>query len=417
MTLQPQTTYLRDLHRYLYGEQGIEVVLERFQEDRRDGLIAELSVTTSREPSPGLLHHGRVNLSSTRSRESVLRALERRSGNGFLSDVDWSGLLEQVCFKSLERWREGDPTIDLREVDPSERRPWVLYPLAEAGANLLFGDGSTGKSLLGQAVAVSVSSGRAIIGQLHAEPTPVLMLDYETDPATHAERFRAICAGAGIEEPPAVYYRRQVVSLAESAATLRKEIAKLGIGFVIIDSLGASSGGDPESADVTIRLFNAARSLGVPWLGIDHIPKSAGTKDRPFGSTFSHNLARLSWGVERAQEPGRDSIVVGLTNWKRNNGRLVPRQAYRVRFTSDDDERLLSVTFEGCDVADVPDLVERLPVKDRILAALRDGKMDTRAIADALQIGQDQIRVRLNELARAGRVVHLGQEWGLPAHV
>ncbi len=418
MTLRPETTFLRDLHRYEYREAGIEVRLERFQEDRRDGLIAEMSVITSRDPAPGLLHHGRVNLSSSRSREGVLRALERRGGNGFLADVDFGGILEQVCYRSLERWREGEPTIDLREVDPNERQAWLLYPFVEAGANLIFGDGSTGKSLLAEAIVTSVASGQPIIGQPRTEPCPGLLLDWETDPQTHAERFRAICAGAGIEEPlPAVFYRRMVASLTESAPTIRKEIAKLGIGFVVIDSMGAARGGDPESADTTIRLFAAARSLGVPWLGTDHLPKNAHDKSKPFGSAYSHNLARLTWGVERAQEPGSDTITVALTNYKRNNGKLVPRQAHRVQFTSGEDERLRSVTFSPCDVADVPDLLERLPVKDRILATLRDGKMDARSIADALEIGQDQARVRLNELARAGRVVRLGQEWGLPAHV
>lgn len=414
-----EATFQADIHRYLFADQEIEVILDRFAEERHGGgVVAEITINTSKEPGAGLLHRGRVNLISTRSRSELVRTLEKRPDNGrLLAGIDFGGILEVACYRSLERWRQGDPTVDLRDVRPGERPRWLLEPFVEeAGAALLFGDGGVAKSILALTICVGASSGVAIIGSPRSEPRPALYLDWEADQHVHAERERAICAGAGLSEIPAIYYRRQVASLAESAAMLRREVAKLGVGLVIIDSMGAARGGDPESADTTIRLFNAARSLGVAWLGIDHVPKNAHDKSKPFGSTYSHNLARVTWGVERAQEAGEDQMVVSLSNHKANNGRLAKRQAFRLRFDMADRDTLAAIAFEPCDVRDVPALAERLPVKERILAVLRDGKMTTHAIADALQIGQSQTRVRLNELAKADRVARLGEEWGLQGH-
>jgi hypothetical protein len=412
----PQQTFQADVHRYLFADQEIEVILDRFAEERHGaGVVAEITVNTYREPGAGLLHRSRVNLLSTRSRSELVRTLEKRPDNGQLLDgIDFGGILELVCYRSVERWRQGEPTIDLRDVQIADRSRWLEEPfIEEAGAALLFGDGGTGKSILALTASAAVASGVPIIGTLYGEPQSVLYLDWEANEHIHAERLRAICAGAGIAEIPPIYYRRQVVSLAESAVTLRREIAKLGAGLVIIDSMGAARGGDPESADTTIRLFNAARSLGIPWLGIDHVPKNAHDRSKPFGSTYSHNLARVTWGVDRAQEAGEDQMVVALTNHKANNGRLARRRAYRIRFDLSEGNALTAVTFEPCDVRDIPDLVERLPVKDRIISLLRDGKMTAKGVAEALNVGENYARARLSDLAREHKTVKLGQEWGL----
>ncbi len=413
--LNPSVTFLEDHHRHVYGDEGIEVLLDRFVEDRRSGLMAEITITTSREPKPGLLHHGRLNLISSRSRADIIKALEQRVDGNFLTDVDFCAILEQLCFRSLRRWREGDPTVDLREVQLGEKLGWIIEDILGAGATNWFGDGGSGKSTLADAATISVASGVPIIGDVLVDPTPSLNLDWETDEHDHAEKYRAICAGAGITERPPVYYRRMVASLVESAPTIRKEIAKLGIGFVVVDSLGAARGGDPESAESTIRLFNAARSLGIPWLGIDHVPKNATDKgrSRPFGSTYTHNLARLTWGIEKAQEEGSDELVIALTNHKANRGRLARRRAYRARFENGEDGSINSITFEPTDVRDIPDLAKRLPVKARILNSLRDGRMTTETVAAAAEVGNDEARARLNDLRREGKVVRLDQDWGL----
>jgi RecA-family ATPase len=77
--------------------------------------------------------------------------------------------------------------------------------------------GGTGKSFFGLALGVTQATGWPVLGELDGEPGPVLYLDWEADEGTHAERLAAITLGADVPEAPAIYYRRMVASLKESA--------------------------------------------------------------------------------------------------------------------------------------------------------------------------------------------------------
>lgn len=396
---RPELRVLGDVYS-LSWSCGIEAEIDRFGE--RDGsLSAEVTLRSSRPPRPGLLHSARFNLMSTQARKALASALARRD-----EGIDWDALVEGMCFVVRERYRSGEPAFDLREPIARPPQRWLVEPFVEhEGATVLFADGGTGKSMIAMAIAATAASEGSVIGRRHGDARPVLYADWETSAVTAQERLDAIAHGAGIRERPPIYYRRMSASLAEAAPNLRREVAQLGIGLVVVDSLGAARGGEPESAEVTIRLFNAARSLGVPWLGVDHVTKAAGNDaTRPFGSTFSHNLARLTWSVDKAQEAGEDALVVSLTNRKRNNGRLLPRQGFRLEFTSGAHDELELVRFTRASLADVPGLAEKGPLRERILAELRGGGRTYDELVTPLRTPRNQIRARIDELESKGLV-------------
>lgn len=181
MSLNPEVTFLHNAHRYNYRDVGIEVLVERFSEGR-DGLHAEMLVTTSRPPRPGVLKHGRLNLVSAQAKSQFTRALRERATDGFLDDADFVALVEQVCLMSTRRWRDGNPAVDLREVSQRPGSRWLLEPYIEfGGPTIMFADGGSGKSLLAMAMAVSVASGISVIGDPIGTPSSVLYLDWEAD--------------------------------------------------------------------------------------------------------------------------------------------------------------------------------------------------------------------------------------------
>jgi hypothetical protein len=249
-----------------------------------------------------------------------------------------------------------------------------------------------------------------IVGRLHGEPCPVMVADWETDVDTDVEIVDAILAGAGIRERPPIFYRRMVASLPESAAIVRREIAHLGIGAFIGDSLGMARGGEPESADMTLRLFAAARSLGVPVLFTDHVTNREANDDKngavkPFGSAYTWNSSRLVWTMDKAQTEGEDSsITVALVNRKRNNGRLLPRRGYRIEFEGEDD-RLQAVHFRLADL--VRDYPEKATLRQRILAELSGGPMAVDALVSELAVDEKQVGTRVGEMVRRGELVRL----------
>ena len=399
---KPELEVVGDLYQ-LTWPCGIEAELERFAEHDSE-LKAEVTIRSSRPPRAGLLHSARFNIVSTQARGTLAKALAERD-----RDLDWVALIEGMCFVVRERYRSGEPAIDLREDLARPAQRWVVEPFIEyEGATVLFADGGTGKSMLALAIAVTASSEGSVIGRRHRDPQPTLYLDWETNGWVTQERLDAIVAGAGIRERPPIFYRRMSAGLVESAGNLRKEIVRLGVGLVIVDALGAARIGEPESADVTIRLFNAARALGVPWLGVDHVTKAQGNdSSRPFGSTYTHNLARLTWSADKAQEEGENSFVVSLTNRKRNNGRLLPRMGFRIDLTTGEGDQLLQARFRRADLTEVPGLAEKLPIKTRILAELRPGPASMTDLAERLGKDIGVVSARVGELVKHGDVMRL----------
>lgn len=420
----PEVDFLGDTYVFRWPPDGVELSMERLHEARGGELTAEVTVMSGRDDVSGLLHHARLNLVSTTARQAIVKSLGQRIPD---ETVDWGGALELACHIAIKRWRDGDPVIDLRRVPARCGSRFLLEPFIEVdGPTILFADGGTGKSMFAMAIGVSIATGLTVFDRPPQTASPVLYLDWEADANTHAERLTSICRGLNIERDIApIYYRRQFASLAEAAPTIRRHIAELHAGFVIVDSMGAARGGEPESADNTIRLFNAARSLGVPWLGVDHVTKNGSVDGsqptKPFGSVFTHNLARITWGMERVEDFGDGRMTLVLTNHKTNNGRPVRRHGYEVAFVSKDDQPY-SVRYVDADVRSMPGMFERLSLPQQIADVLsRMNKPISVAdilrclTADGVTTKVEHIRTSLNR--SKGRFVQVPQSdpplWGL----
>lgn len=405
-----------DSFRFTWEDAGIQVEFDRFQ-DKSEGIYAEILAASIHDAGkPSLLHASRMNLLSPTARGSVARALAARG-----MKVDWGAALEQACFLAVQKYREGEPTVDLREVDPFERPRWLIKPYLEhGGPTVLFAPGGTGKTYLASAIAVTAASGNRVVGWLHGEPFPVLFLDWETDRWTHAGRLNAICTGARIKERPPVYYRHMVAPLSESVAAARKEIDRLNAGMVVIDSLGAACGGELESAETIIKCFSAIRLLGVPALVVSHVTKATARGDNgghrlsPFGSIYTENLARNTWSIHRAGDEDSDATSVALIHEKTNNGRYQKRHAFNLNFinVTDDQEEdtLVSLEIKAVALSEVPDFDTKQPLKDRILGVLGGGSLTVQDIATRLGVPDDQVRARLRDLREASRVVQLADK-------
>ncbi len=405
----PTLTVVGDVYQFAWTETGVAMTMDRLAE-AKDGIQSEITVALTLGERPGLLHYARLNLLSTQTRSALVKALMARA-----EGIDWAAALEQACLLAVTRYRTGEPVIDLRTVDLDNATRWRIRPFVEdAAATILFADGGTGKSLFGLALGVTQATGKPVLGQLVGEPGAVLYLDWEADEVTHAERLDAICHGAQIKDGiEAVLYRRMVASLKESISNVRRDIAQHQIKLVIVDSLGAAKGGEPEGADSSIALFTAARSFGCPWIGIDHITKAATSptsgKGRPYGSTYTHNLARLTWSLEQADQQNDQGFSVALTNHKRNNGRLLPRQSFSVILENiPETDRLRCVRFTSIDAKKDAGLAAKLPLKERIVAAMMRGATTNKDLYEALpDEDENQIRARLRELRQDAKIIDL----------
>ena len=339
----PRTNFLPHLHTYTF-EDGITVQLGKF-EDRRDGLTAEATFSCNGT----LIQFGKLNLSSAAARKTQAKTLAESHPE--IKLPDWSDALLNITYTSTEQWRTGtEPVVDLATIEMDyEREVSLLEPLIPLdGIVVDFGDGSAGKSLFVLAQLATIASGQPILGVTPSETGNVLLCDWEDSPATHHERLAAVCAGAKVAIPEGSFlYQRMDRPLIDSLPRLQKDIKEHDIKCIAIDSLGMACGGDPSDAQLIIQSMVAAQQLSIPTIMIHHISAEMKGKEseRPYGSIYVRNAARMLFRLDKKQEMDLDESKVYVTNTKANRGRLRSRMAWDVEFENDDKEHMLSVTY------------------------------------------------------------------------
>ena len=129
------------------------------------------------------------------------------------------------------------------------------------------------------------------------EPARVLILDWETSHDEIGASVTMIRHGLGLEGASHILYRTMTQGLSSDIERIREICVEHSVDLVIIDSLGSACMGEPESAEVVLRVFGAIRSLGVSALAIDHSNKEG----HLFGSVYKFNSARQVFEAKKSQ--------------------------------------------------------------------------------------------------------------------
>ena len=367
----------------------INAKVERIRENTDHEVKGEVTVRSERPTNPGLLIQGRMILTSPANRKTMSRSLEERE-----SEVDWGKVIEQLCFLSLNLVRSGTPEIEITgDADVEAQVKWLIEPLVQVGSpTLIYGSGAAGKSWLGQGFAVLADQGISALG-FHVEPSPTLYLDWETEETEIGVRIAMIRRGMNIDTPSHIWYKKMTQGLSSDIETVRNIIIDRGIKFVVLDSLGSACMGEPESAEVVLRMFSALRSLNVSSFCIDHQNKE-GTL---FGSVYKYNASRMVFEVKNDQAEEESHLNVGLFNKKSNNSKRLQPIGIQYRFENN------SIVFTRKDVRDTS-LEEYMSVSDRIETLLiHNGPMVVKDIAEMLAKAESHIRKELSEGTRKKR--------------
>ena len=417
---QPTVFNIPGGYRFVWSLEKIEATVTRFSDERRSMSTTcevHFSASTAGE-ADGHLHQARLNLTSTTARRDMVKAL-----NAVDDHIPWwAEIVETVCVQALALHRRGEPIqkVGTRPLGNGQRyRVWPMVP--EGVSSVLFGEGGTGKSFIATLAAILVQTGGSFVG-MRAEQGNALYLDYETSPETLNERVRAICDGLNIE-PFDLLYRYSYHPLADDLDALRDMIIEHGISFVVVDSLGPACGGDPNDAEMAIRMFNALRELRVTALLIDHIAKSQqeGSKPSPYGSVYKVNLARSVWQIKQGKRSEDMASSVGIYHRKANLGPLRSPFGLTMHFVNDQNEQLTRMEFATLSVHDDTDLAKELPLRQRILATLKgEGKLDVHDLTVMLREGdpkltEDSVRTTLNRM-KGGQVQKWTDGWGVLTH-
>ncbi|MCR4339835.1 MAG: AAA family ATPase, partial [Gemmatimonadaceae bacterium] len=300
-------------------------------------LDAELTVRHLAADAEEEPYTQRVNLLSHSARESLERALRGQFGK----DVKWITLISTAYARVRAAYLEADRGMHVSKLPEVTERRFLIEDLLPHGhPTLLFGDGSSGKSMLAKAMALAIALGGQFCRRevMHGG---VLYVDYETDSdGGESFRFRLQRLVMGyeldpitLEDVPLHYWPARGIPLADQADSLRRFIDKHGIVLVIVDSGGVACGGKPEDAVVALAYFAALAKLGCTTLTICHVSKEEGkdgTSEKPYGSVYWHNLARRTWFVSRQE--GNSSIDLNLYCRKVNDGARPKPIGYQILF-------------------------------------------------------------------------------------
>lgn len=390
---RPEESYADDLYRFSWPEEAVEMVLERFGEVR-DDISCELTVRSAHPVKGGTYVDGkRLLLIGPNSQRDMARRLEPHD-----RDLDWVGMLEQATTLARRRYRRGEPPTDLR-TDPDPEARYLLRPLLIGGGiTIWYGSEESAKSMLAMGVAAAVASGQEVAGLVSESSGPVLYLDWEDDANTHKERLRAVCAGAGLNvDTVPVWHQRMSASLHEASRDMRRLVAEIGAVLVVVDSIGMASGGDPADAAGIIKAMIGARALGVPVLGIHHLPKDSRDKSRPYGSVYAAAEARMTWLVEKDEDAPVGTMRVALTNKKSNRSIRHERQSFELRFQSSEDrEALESVSITQLSFRESVTIGTGAGQKWRIAEAIGGAPKSLDDIAELTAISKAVVRAQLN---------------------
>lgn len=257
----------------------------------------------------------------------------------------------------------------------------LIDRLDPEGHTILFGDGGIGKG--------TITS--SWILQLTNAGRRVLILDYENHPEEWARRTFGLGATddlratMGHVAPLAPQWKGPGGAIWDQKEHIRALITQRGFDYVVIDSIvpacGATNPSDPEAAS---QYAAAMEFLGVPALSLAHVNR-ARDYSKPFGSAFWHNLARITWSMER------EGDLILLKSRKANNYRRPAAQTVEVFWS----EQGLPVQID--------ERPYQQTLASRIHEALDDGPLTVAAIGALLNqdVDADDKKVQANNLRSA----------------
>lgn len=349
---------------------GITITAEEIKR-KADEMTSLMTVRSSmlglRTVEDDILKVGILNFYATTSRASWAKEITRRCP-GEAQSLDWDGFLERFVVKVIAAERMGEAAVNLATVELSQGNRYLIPGLVSAEeTSIWFGDGGAMKSYLALAAGATIASGSSdFLGVYPNERRNVGYIDWEWGAQAHRRRLGRISP----DKMADILYVRCDRPLTYEVARLQRLVREHDLGFVILDSIAFGCDAPPEQADTATRYVSAVRQLGVPALLLAHVTKAEDGDKKPFGSSFWHNSTRLTWFVKKAGEYG-DTSVIGMFNRKNNDDRPLEPRGFRFRF--DEEANTTSIVpADEADLANEADIAERMPLKSRIAAVIRD---------------------------------------------
>lgn len=341
----------------------------------------------------GSVFYQKINLLNGKAIDDAVNRLNRAFG----SNINWTQVMFSIVPDIMRIYERNNAPEDFNpDYDDTEIIPLVRPFLEYKDSNILFGDGSGGKTFIALSLGMAVCWNIPFLGTHASELSNVLFVDYENKKRKFDDRLKRLLNGRTTDtEFSFKYYNPKGMPILNLKSSLSEYIREHKIGLVIIDSIGGACGGDPSKADIANATVNILNNLGCTVLAIAHQTK-AGECDKPFGSVFWHNGPRCTWNVKKEQEADEDIIRVGMFNRKNNNDKLSRPFGAEIVFNGKES---IIITK-----SDTKLWFEELSGKDKILSVLESGILTLDEVVKETGMKPQTVKNKLGELTRKGLV-------------
>lgn len=346
------------------------------------------------------------NITGARTKNDTARFFASKFSLPEDDNLVWADLIERIS--AIIQWdiRQGEPIEDLSAFAVPEGQQHLIYPYLPLNDTTIWvGNEATFKSYFAKLCALSVITGRALVP--HSQPPGrqgnVLFLDWEASRDEQIVRLSSVAQGAGLDETPHFYYRRETAPIRATYRRIAAEVERMGIALVVADSLGPATGDSNDQA-MAMETMAALRSLNTTVLAIAHYAKGQRDVQGPrsvFGSIWFENMSRSRWEVRSTADSIPGVYHLTAMHTKNSNGPKFLPQSMKVQFAGrKEGEPPQPVWFTSEDTDPTSEASAGVPLPTRILQLLRQSNeaLPTNAIAEDLGAEPETIRRSLERM-------------------
>ena len=346
------------------------------------------------------------NFSSAQTRKQLINSLNEK-----YPEWQWLEIIDELCRRIQRLATEGESVIELSSSDTVSPLEYLVSPIIPTGKpTAIFGDPGTGKSqvllILAMVAALPWHDNPLRLGA-PAKSTPILYLDYEADPDDIRRSLHAFTEGMGLGHVP-IFYRRCSLPIADDLEAIRNHADSVKAQAIFVDSTSLAAGGDLNRMDIATSYIRALRQLKLTSVSLTHTSKDRDAKTKTIIGSVLFEAGFRSVFEARAHEEG-DTLEIALFHRKFNLGAKASALGYRINYNCNGN------TIEWYDPKNVPEFVERMGTNQRILQALKKGKLSTGELVELLEIKRASIDVAVGRLSKANKIIGDSKGWGLPA--